>query len=98
MNYIRTNHAETVSYAQNLTWTGGRITPSGIVGSETYRYESKLGMFIYSWALEIKYPVVLNPIYTVSANYTGNGITNIVAWQGTWQAGVIIETSYSYTP
>ena len=98
MDYLKSNHAETSQYIQNVSWTGGDVTPSGIVGSKTYLYESKSGMFIYSWRLEMQYPVVLNPIYTVSANFTGLGITDIVAWQGTWQAGVITETSYSYTP
>jgi hypothetical protein len=97
MAFLKAYRSESAQFMENLFWTGGQTTPGGIVGSETYRYESKLGMFIYSWALEIKYPVVLNPIYTISANYTGI-MTNIVAWQGKWQAGVITETSYTYTP
>ena len=97
MAYLKAYRSESAQFIENLFWNGGQTTPGGIVGSETYRYESKSGMYIYSWTLEIKYPVVLNPIYTISANYTGI-MTNIVAWQGTWQAGVITETSYSYTP
>ena len=97
MAYLKAYRSESAQFIENLFWNGGQTTPGGIVGSETYRYESKSGMYIYSWTLEIKYPVVLNPIYTISANYTGL-MTNIVAWQGTWQAGVITETSYSYTP
>lgn len=97
MAYLKAYRSESAQFMENLFWFGGQTTPGGIVGSETYLYESKSGMFINEWTLEMKYPVVLNPIYTVSANYTGL-ITNIVGWQGTWQAGVITETSYSYTP
>jgi len=97
MAYLKAYRSESAQFMENLFWFGGQTTPGGIVGTETYLYESKSGMFIYEWTLEMKYPVVLNPIYTVSANYTGI-MTNIVAWQGTWQAGVITETIYSYTP
>jgi uncharacterized protein (UPF0333 family) len=92
MAYIKAYHGETAVYMQSLAWAGGRTTPEGIVGAETYSYQGS------GWKLEMQYPVVPNPIYTVSANYTGRGMYNIVAWQGTLQNGTITETSYTYTP
>jgi len=97
MAYLGTAHPEAVQFMNNLGWSGGR-EETGLLGSETYLYETKSGMYSNEWILYFQRPVVLNPIYTVSANYTGSGTTDVVTWQGTWQAGVIIETSYSYTP
>jgi hypothetical protein len=94
MNYIRGNHAETVLYAQNLTWTGGRTTPSGILGSETYTYLST------GWNVTMRYPVVPNAIYTITADYsvpsTEPSIPVRVIWEGTWQNGTITETNYTF--
>lgn len=90
--FLKAYRSESAEFMQGLVWAGGQTTPGGIVGSETYLYQGS------GWTLEMQYPVVLNPIYTVSANYTGRGMYNIVAWQGTWQSGTILETSYAYTP
>ena len=97
MVYIEANHNETAQYMQNLNWTGGRATPAMIVGSETYIYQT------IGWNVTMQYPVVLDPIYTVTAKYTSpvSQITPeqlIVDWQGTWQNGTIIETSYTFNP
>jgi hypothetical protein len=98
MAYLKAYRSESAQFMENLFWFGGQTPPEGLVGSETYLYETKSGMYSNEWILYFQRPVVLNPIYTVSANYTGSGTTDVVTWQGTWQAGVIIETSYSYTP
>jgi hypothetical protein len=94
MNYIRTNHADAVPYAQNLTWTGGRATPEGLVGSETYTY------FSTGWNVTMQYPVVPNAIYKISADYsapsTEPSIPIRVIWEGTWQNGTITETNYTF--
>jgi hypothetical protein len=63
MGYLRTNHNETAVYMQNLAWTGGRATPAGIVGAETYTYLSN------GWNITMQYPVYPNPLYTVTAKY-----------------------------
>jgi hypothetical protein len=91
MSYIKAYHEEAGGYMQPIAWAGGRTTPPGTVGSETYLYQGS------GWNLELQYPVVPNTVYTVSANYTGRGMTNIIAWQGTLQNGIIIETSYAHT-
>jgi hypothetical protein len=90
--YLKAYRSETVQYISNLVWTGQSTTPSGLVGSSTYLYQTG------GWTMEIQYPVVLNPVYTISANFTGRGVVNYVAWTGTWQTGIITETSYYYEP
>jgi hypothetical protein len=98
LNFIRTNHPITAQYMQNLgAWTGGRTTPNGIVASEIYSYLSG------GWNVTMQYPVVPNPIYSITANYTASTSAGapthlIIAWSGTWQSGTIRETSYRYTP
>jgi len=97
MTFIATNHNETGQYIQNLVWTGGRATPEGLVGSETYIYQTQ------TWNVTMQYSVVPNPIYGISANCNLLGakdgvFKNAVAWQGTWQNGTITETSYTFAP
>ena len=96
MTYIKTNHNETATYMLSFSWTGGRTTPSGIVGAETYSYQS------VGWNVTMQYPVVPNPKYTVTADYTSpiSQVTpaeKIISWLGTWQNGTISETSYNNT-
>jgi hypothetical protein len=94
--YIKTSHPETAQFMNNLTWTGGRTTPEDILGAETYTYISQ------GWNVTIHYPVVPNPIYTVTADYSAastNGGASIpyrVIWQGTWENETIAETSYTF--
>jgi hypothetical protein len=97
MNFIKTTHTETAQYIQNFTWTGGRATPEGLVGSETYIYLTQ------TWNVTMQYPVAPNPLYTLAVNCTvpgarDNEFKTAVTWQGTWQNGTIIETSYNFTP
>lgn len=97
MSYIKFQHKETAQYMQGLIWVGGRITPEGILGAETYSYQS-LG-----WNMTMQYPVVPNPTYTVTAEYT-SPVSQvwpqqlIVEWHGTFQNGTILENSYAFTP
>jgi hypothetical protein len=92
MNYIKLNHNETAQFMQNLNWTGGRVDRGAIVGSELYTYLSG------GWNVTMTYPVVLNPIYTVTADYKaqGIGIPYRVIWEGTWQNSTITETNYIF--
>ncbi len=60
MAFVGINHNETVPYMQSLTWTGGRATPEGLMGAETYSYQSS------GWNVTIQYPVVPNPVYTIT--------------------------------
>ena len=96
MEYIKTTHSETAQFMNDLAWTGGRTTPEGMVGGETYIYLSQ------GWNVTITYPVVLNPVYTVTADYSataansGASIPYRVVWKGTWNNGTVTETSYEF--
>ena len=95
MAYIKTNHPETAQFMNNLTWTGGRTTPPDILGAETYTYTSQ------GWNVTIQYPVIQNPIYTITADYSatsagGASIPYRVIWQGTLENATITETSYTF--
>jgi hypothetical protein len=96
MNYIECYHPETTEYMQNLNWTGGRVE-TGFVGSENYEYTTLTDALGSSgWTVTISYPVVLDPLYTLTVNYTQTGVQNPIeiCWNGTWQNGTITETSY----
>ncbi len=79
----------------DLAWTGGRTTPEGILGAETYTYLSQ------GWNVTIQYPVIPNPTYAITADYSatsseGASIPYRVLWQGNWENGTITETSYTF--
>jgi hypothetical protein len=86
------NHNEVAQFLGNLTWIGGRATPTGLVGAETYTYLSG------GWNVTITYPVIPNPTYRVTADYSaqGIGIPYRVIWEGTWQNGKITESSFTF--
>ncbi len=82
--YIAANYTGTVQLMQNLNWAGGR-QGSGLLGSETYRYNST------DWSVQIQYPVISDQIYNISVSYISTNDT--VAWTGTYSNGTITETS-----
>jgi hypothetical protein len=100
MNYIKINHNQTAQFMQNLNWNGGRVE-TGLVGAEKYNYTTLNPVpGAAGWTVTLDYPVVLDPVYTVTANYTQTGVQTPynVSWTGTWQSGAITETSYSFSP
>jgi hypothetical protein len=92
MAYIKAHHDETAQYMQSFSWTGRDITPAGLVGYTTWLYQSA------GWKVTIGYPVVPNPIYSVTATYTSQVTRGevVVSWQGTFQNGIINETAYNF--
>ena len=92
MDYIKFNHPETAQFMKDLNWTGGRTTPATLIGAETYYYVS-LG-----WKFTLNYPVVPNPIYNATADYSNpyTGIPYRIIWTGTWQNWSIKESSYVF--
>ena len=66
------SHSELYQYLNFAGWAGGRATPEGLVGSETYSYFGVMynatSIYPTGWAVTIQYPVVPNPVY--SANIT----------------------------
>jgi hypothetical protein len=92
MGFIKSNHPETAQFIKDLVWTGGRVTPQDLVGAETFMYYSS------GWNFTISYPVIPNPTYTITADYSAPeiGIPYRVIWQGTSQNQFIKENSYTF--
>jgi hypothetical protein len=92
MEYIKFNHPEISSFTKDLAWTGGRTTPPNLIGAETYVYTSD------GWKFTINYPVVPNPVYNITADYsaTSTAIPYRIIWEGLWQNWRINETSYVF--
>jgi len=93
MEYIEANHPETAQLMGELVWTGGR-EETGLLGAEIYNYESQ------GWKVTISYPVIVNPVYDVTVNYSvPAGVISIpyaVIWEGTWENGTITEADYVF--
>ena len=96
MTYIKSHHQETAQYMENLSWTGGNITPVDFTGGQWYSYLSA------GWNVTIQYPVALPPgsmtIYSLTATYSAQAASGepIVSWQGTLENGVITQTAYTF--
>ncbi|MCW4018667.1 MAG: hypothetical protein NWF00_08345 [Candidatus Bathyarchaeota archaeon] len=94
MAYIGANHSETLQFMSDLNWTGGRVTPENLLGAEIYTYQAQ------GWTVTIHYPVVLDPVYDVTVDYsTASGTIGIpyhITWEGTWQNGCVTEVSYVF--
>jgi hypothetical protein len=92
MDFIKSNHPETAQFIKDLVWTGGRVTPQDLVGAETFMYYSS------GWNFTISYPVIPNPAYTITADYSAPGISipYRIIWQGTYQNQTIKENSYTF--
>jgi hypothetical protein len=93
MGFIEANHPETGQLMGELVWTGGR-EETGLLGAEIYNYES-LG-----WKVTISYPVIVNPVYAVTVNYSvPAGVISIpyaVIWEGSWENGIVTEASFVF--
>jgi hypothetical protein len=85
LSYISQKHPEiTVEIPKTVAWEGGRVTPSGIVGHETYRYEGG------GWNVTIEWNVVSpeNLVYTVIATHGG------LVWNGEIYRDTVTEVSF----
>jgi hypothetical protein len=93
MNFIATNHTQASSFiTTNMQWTGGMMDSHGMVGYTNYNY------LCNGWNVTIGYPVVPNPIYSVTATYTSPSTHQVIVnWSGSYENGVITEESYHYT-
>jgi len=92
MDYVKSNHPETARFMKDLVWTGGRATPPNLLGAETYVYETQ------GWKITINYPVVPNPRYNITADYsaTSTAVPYRIIGQGSYDNGCIKETSYVF--
>jgi len=82
MTYLAANHTQTFTLMPKDHWSGGRVD-TGLLGAENYLFTTS------EWAVSINYPVVPNPIYSITCNYTSANLT----WIGTYQDGVLAENS-----
>jgi hypothetical protein len=89
ISFIKTNHPETASLIGNFKWEGG-IRNNYQEGVESYIYSSQ------GWTVIIQFPPVQKPVYTIQAVCTSGAI--VVNWHGSYQDGIITETSYTKTP
>jgi hypothetical protein len=95
MTYIKDNHPETAQFMSNLAWTENK-QETGLLGAETYIYVSG------DWQVTINYPVIPNPTYEVTVNYSltpESGTVSIpfaIAWSGTVTDWQVTETSYTF--
>jgi hypothetical protein len=93
MGFIEANHPETGQLMGELVWTGGR-EETGLLGAEIYNYES------LCWKVTISYPVIVNPIYDITVNYSvPTGVISIpyaVIWEGSWENGTVTEASFVF--
>jgi hypothetical protein len=86
MTYIKENHPDAAEFINdNMTWNATRTTPEGIVGHETYAYESG------NWKATMEWNVVAPEYltYKITAQHT-SGIT----WTGEVHEDQVTETSY----
>ncbi|MCW4021931.1 MAG: hypothetical protein ACOWW1_10010, partial [archaeon] len=93
IQYIKDNHPETAVLVDNFHWTGG-LVETGLLGAGLYTYESE------GWTVEISYPIVVNPTYEVTVEYSVPSemisIPYSLTWQGTYENGTITENTYVF--
>jgi hypothetical protein len=93
IQYLTAYHNQTLQYIHDFSWSGGRVDQGMMVGSDIYSYQSG------GWNITMQYPVVPNPTYTLTAQYTpADTHLDIITWEGTLQNGTITETNYQYRP
>ncbi len=66
---------ENIDIPQGLSWDAHNITPPLLVGYVRYRFTSG------SFRIEVGYPVVLNPVYTVLIYQNGNLVWGGRNWE-----------------
>jgi hypothetical protein len=91
--HLESSHPETAPLLNDLNWSGGRVE-TGLLGSETYLYES------HGLQVTIQNAVVLNPMYSITVHYAlpqgEMGIPYNLTWEGTLQDGTLTESAYSF--
>jgi len=77
MSYIRVHHPETAALMQGIRWTGGDITPEGVVGGKTYQYIGD------GWNVTISWPIIPKTTHEATAEYVSPAGDLRVFWRGT---------------
>jgi hypothetical protein len=90
LQYILENYPQLADLAAPYEWAFTDLTPEGLLGASTYRYTG-LG-----WSITVHYMVVLEPVYTVSVEYSGE---QEFTWEGEVdQSSTVSESSTSLAP
>ena len=90
IEYILENYPELGAIPIPEVWIFFDLTPEGLVGASTLQFIGD------GWTVNVSYPVVMRPIYTVSIRYSGDVS---FTWEGTVdQSGNVEETSMSLKP
>ncbi|MCW3991364.1 MAG: hypothetical protein NWE79_01535 [Candidatus Bathyarchaeota archaeon] len=90
IEYILKSHSELGTVPLPEVWAFEILTPEGLVCASTQQFVGD------GWTVNVSFPVVMRPVYTISVRYSGN---ISFAWEGTVdQSGNIEETSISIEP
>jgi hypothetical protein len=87
--FMKSTHPGIAQYLSDLSWNGGWID-SEEENTEAYVY------YAQEWTFTVKWQSVSNPVYKISAQYASE--TTTIVWEGSYQNGVVKETSFSYAP
>lgn len=90
IKYIFENYPELGTIPTPEFWTIEILKPLGLIGSSIQQFTGD------GWAVNVSYPVVMRPIYTISIQYSGD---ISFTWEGAVdQSGNVEETSISVKP
>lgn len=88
--YILENYPQLAETVVPEEWGFTDLTPEGLLGASTYMYTGQ------GWSVTVHFMVVLEPVYTVSVEYSGDPE---FTWEGEVdQNSMVTETSTSLTP
>ena len=86
ITYILQAHEELGAAQVTTSWKMENLTP-GLLGASNLQYTAD------GWTVTVSYPVVLEPIYTVDVDYSGEVC---VQWTGTVsQTWAVAETNFT---
>jgi len=86
IRYIVEKYPELADLAVPSEWKFTDLTPEGMLGASTYRY---MGL---NWNVTIRFMVVLEPVYTVTVEHSGD---TEFTWEGTVDGSGATELSSS---
>ena len=87
IDFIIMNHEELRNLQIPSSWKVRNLTPEGWVGYTTWQYTGG------GWTVNVSYPVVQYPEYTIKIEYTGEVSFQ---WKGTVdQSGSVVEISFT---
>lgn len=86
IRFILLKHGELKGLEAPSSWEEKDLTPAGLVGAAKLQYTAE------GWTVNVSWPVVWRPTYTVEIDFAGDGGFQ---WEGTVdQAGAVTETAF----